>query len=401
MLEMFTLKQQLETVRQELGHALYQHDAACRVIARLIKERDDARNALADAKPAAPQPLAVAAPAPAAMDVDSGVMASGMTPDILAKFAATSKELSKGRKKRQPPAEQASAEDLAAYGEATSKSLHKAGRACVDLHTSEPVLASGGADGKVVIFDAANGKVKATLKGHTQGITRVRLHPTKPVAISCSLDGTARTWDTSGKPQHTIAAHTAEVTDCSLHATGDYFVTVSADKSWMLTDLERGACVLSVKDASLGYNCTGFHPDGLILGTGTGKVVRIWDVKSQNNVASFEGHEGTVACLSFSENGYYLATGADDATIKLWDLRKLKNFHTISTGGAVSALHFDYSAQFLSVGSTDVIIYETKTWSTVATYGGNKAAVSGVSFGPGATKLASASVDGVVKVYGK
>ena len=42
MLEAHNLKQNLESVRQELTHTLYQHDAACRVIARLIEERDEA-----------------------------------------------------------------------------------------------------------------------------------------------------------------------------------------------------------------------------------------------------------------------------------------------------------------------------------------------------------------------
>src|SRR5262249_21502515 len=51
--------------------------------------------------------------------------------------------------------------------------------------------------------------------------------------------------------------------------------------------------------------CVQFHPDGLILGTGTAAHrIRVWDIKTMSNVASFEGHKGKVVDISFSENGW-------------------------------------------------------------------------------------------------
>jgi WD40 repeat protein len=42
-----------------------------------------------------------------------------------------------------------------------------------------------------------------------------------------------------------------------------------------------------------------------------------------------------------SFTGYYLATSADDSVVKLWDLRKLKNFKTISLDEGFEVCNLD------------------------------------------------------------
>lgn len=224
--------------------------------------------------------------------------------------------------------------------------------------------------------------------------------------LSSSLDGTARLASTAAPdaPATVLQAHTDAITGCTLHPTGQYLVTASTDATWALFDIEAGRCLLRQSDASAAaYTCAGFHPDGLILATGMASVVRVWDVKSQANLATFEGHTGAVSCLAFSENGYYLATGSADATVKLWDLRKLKNFHTLpapeGATAAVSSVAFDFSGHVLAVAAAGLSLYDTKAWGNLVAFP-TPAAATAAAFGPMAGFFASASADGAVQLYG-
>ena len=142
-LETYSLKLQLEQARQELSHSLYQHEvqdslahgyldlkknifffpfpsfhfqAACRVIARLVKERDAARASLASFQPQAASDAA-AAPLGDGMDVD--VVSSGqeksLPATLLTLVESNAKTLQKSRRKRALPGSLASQEQVAQY----------------------------------------------------------------------------------------------------------------------------------------------------------------------------------------------------------------------------------------------------------------------------------------------
>ena len=70
-----------------------------------------------------------------------------------------------------------------------------------------------------------------------------------------------------------------------------------------------------------------FSPCGQYLASGSGwegtdKVsIRLWEVTTGKNIATFWGHPTDVQDLAFSPDGALLASGSFDGTILLWDMR--------------------------------------------------------------------------------
>lgn len=415
MLETHTLKQHLDQTRQELSQALYQNDAACRVIARLVRERDEARSELQTQRIALAQAQA-AAPAAAVVEEmqteEDGE--EGISDAVHAQMQAKWKELSKKRKKRAMPEDLSSAEAVSGWEETSSNTLHKTspkGITCLDLHPSKPNLVlTGGVDKTAIVFDRDTQAQVATLSGHTKRVTDACFHPTKELLLTSSADKTARVWQAveggeGYKVAHVLDDHEGEVVGATVHATGDFVATASKDKSWAFYDINRGRLLRHVKNEEYaeGYKCVRFHPDGLILGTGTGDaLVRIWDMKQAANVANFKGHEGGVNALAFSENGYYMASAGEDGYARLWDLRKLTNFDNLPIGeGAASSVAFDFSGSYLAAGGKNCTkVFAVKTWGELATYDGYGGSVTGLKFGKSAGFLATCSMDRTVRFYG-
>nr|CAG4644702.1 EOG090X0489 [Leptodora kindtii] len=416
MLHSFTLRQQLQTARQELSHALYQHDAACRVIARLHKEVGTAREALATLKPHAG--LAPSTAPSLAVSAEAGgiaaqpVEAAGLTPEIISQLQDKATVLTQERKRRGKtvPEGLATADMIKNYKTlASHPGLHSAsmpGILSMDVHAADTShILTGGNDRCVTVFNKDTEQVVSILKGHTKKVTKALYHPEEEVAISASPDSTIRVWNITNSSQSAIIrAHDAAVTGLSLHATGEYVLSTSLDQHWAFSDIRVGRLLTKVADTDGSALTTAqFHPDGLIFGTGTqDSQIKIWDLKEQSNVANFPGHSGPIAALSFSENGYYLATAAEDSCVKLWDLRKLKNFKTIQLddGYEVKDLCFDQSGTYLALAGTDVRVYLCKQWETLKTFNDHTALAMGVRFGNHAQYIASVSMDRTLKVYG-
>ena len=257
---------------------------------------------------------------------------------------------------------------------------------------------------------------------------------------TCSVDKTCKVWkrDTEAKKKpfsykelYTLSDHGCEVVGMDRQPTGDYLVTFGKSGSWIFYDLMEGLKLSTTQvEAGTSFTCGAFHPDGLILGTGTsvenkGGDVLIWDVKQQKVAATFQGHSGSITSLCFSENGYYLATASSELGdgVKIWDLRKLKNIHTIDLSPLLSnqkigkkspkvVTQFDKTGAYLGVGCGQTVqVYGTKQqWQPLLENTSGFGDVHGTAAGKGAsclhfggdahTILVGSNADHNLRIYG-
>ncbi|NDJ60673.1 MAG: WD40 repeat domain-containing protein [Chloroflexi bacterium] len=188
-------------------------------------------------------------------------------------------------------------------------------------NTTRALVASGGGDQMVYVFDLTESVRFIGLQGHSNDVTCVKFSPDSRLLASGSWDHTVRLWDVQNEHLLTEMQHDDWVRDLAFSPDGNLLATASKDSTVALWDPATGEQRFIFHAHDGGADCLAFSPDGRLLATGgRDHAIKLWDLAapSQTPVVALSGHDKPVLTVAFHPNGHMLASGSGDNTIRLW-----------------------------------------------------------------------------------
>ncbi|NWJ46953.1 MAG: AAA-like domain-containing protein [Chloroflexi bacterium] len=181
------------------------------------------------------------------------------------------------------------------------------------------LVATGGSDGVVRLWDSATGKLVRTLEGHTNGVLLTGnggFSPDGQRIVAGGGDSIAIVWEVvSGKQLLTLTGHSDGVTNATFSPDGKLIVTAGADNTARVWDATTGKQLLVLKGHTGALNTARFSPDGkFIITASADSTARIWDTASGQLLAIVLGHNGPVSDANFSPDGKNILTASEDFT---------------------------------------------------------------------------------------
>lgn len=141
-----------------------------------------------------------------------------------------------------------------------------------------------------------------------------------------------------------------------------------------------------------------FSPDGQFIASGSSdETVKLWDIKNQKLLHTFEGHTNIVYSVAFSSDGRFLVSGSKDGSIKLWDIKNKKLVLTFENDSvSVLSVAFSPDGLFIASGSYSTVkLWDIVNQRLIHTFesDSNTSRFLSVTFSPDGRFIASGSGD--------
>ena len=276
------------------------------------------------------------------------------------------------------------------------------------------ILASGSYDGTIRLWirDAQMWQVAKLFTGHQGYITDVSISLDGFLVASAGYDKTVQIWDTSNiydaipsadQPQSTTQTSPSSPKNSSSRMAAVLEPLSSPESNASPDPSPSKTAESKLKCAPL--RACAFTPDGKRIATASeDNVVHIFVLKQGVGrlVRTLEGHRNHVDDLSWSPDGQFLASTAEDSKVLLWHshtgmlLGKLRGH-----AHPLNSIAWSSDGTLMAGGSMQklVIIWDIAQGKVVRTLHGHAGDIRSVAWSPDGTMLASSSNDWTVRVW--
>jgi WD40 repeat protein len=296
---------------------------------------------------------------------------------------------------------------------------HGSSLSAVSVSPDGSRLVTAGADAVARVWDMASGRQIMALRGHAESIRAGSLHPGGVISVAFTpdgqwiitggADGTVRLWNAAnGKVMSVLSEHTNEVY-IAPGPDGNHMLTAGFDGQVIIWDIapdkptpER---VLSLYHADEPVRAAAFSPDGKTVAVaGQDGAATVWDATSGQRLLRLVGHQGLVDDLTFTRDGNKLVTAAEDQTVKVWDMAPERERLTIADGNPLHVAYHPGGEQLATAHPDGTIrIRDSATGQALLTLPGHpdlpEESALYLTFSPDGMILASSSWDRTARLW--
>ncbi|KAJ5501382.1 Small-subunit processome Utp13 [Penicillium expansum] len=180
-------------------------------------------------------------------------------------------------------------------------------------------------------------KLLRTLKPHTAPVVTIAVDPTGTLLATGGADGSIKVWDIRGGfVTHTFHGHGGVISALC------FFEVPTADSDAKSSKKNKSKQQATEDDdedmegSARTVSTAGFR---LASGSEDGKM-RVWDLHKRKSIASLESHVSLVRSMSFSPSENALISASRDKTVIVWDARTWKTRRIIPVLESVEAAAF-------------------------------------------------------------
>ncbi|XP_047311833.1 transcriptional corepressor LEUNIG-like [Impatiens glandulifera] len=210
------------------------------------------------------------------------------------------------------------------FQEAVSLNSFQGKVLCCDFSSNGKLLAIGGHDKKVTIWDMESLDYINAAEENTHLITDVRFRPDSNVFATSSFDRTVRIWDSNdlNKSILKLDKHGEQVTSLDFHPrNSNLLCSCDIGGEIRLWDVKQSTCASVFQGASRQVR---FQPEsGDLLAAAFGNRIGLFDIKSNKFISYLEGHGKDVRSMCWDVSGQYLVSVSEDSA-RVWSIAKDK-----------------------------------------------------------------------------